>query len=159
MKIRYTVVAVILFIVLLVLAMKSAEANEPSYEGVRISLGHTVANSSATWGEIGYEFKNNWELAASINGADETRNGWQDKVYVASLSKVIRPEWRIFDARNYYRLGVSYLNESNLVGKTNYRLGVGLEWKHIQVEYFHYSSAGIHKPNTGIDGILLRLKY
>lgn len=153
MKIKPTMVAVIVFIVVLVFAAYNARAED----GARISLGYTAANSTLPIGEIGYEYKG-WEVAASLIGVGDTKNGEQKEVPVYSLSYITRPNWSFLGGRNYYRLGVSYVNGSPLVGDTNFRLGVGLEYKVFQVEYFHYSSAGIHQPNTGIDGIQLRFK-
>lgn len=153
MKIKPTWVFVILFIVVLV-AARYAEAAGP-----RIGLGFTVANSTLAYGEVGYEFDGGYEITAGQNGVGDTRNGPQREVSIFSASRIVRPDWYFFGARNYYRIGVAYVHGSPLVGDTNFRLGVGLEWRHVQVEYFHYSSAGIHQPNTGIDGLYFRLKF
>lgn len=158
MKINWTRLLVGAFIVVLLyaaIAAKEAWA-EP---GFRVGLGHTAANSSATWGEFGYEYSNGWELAASVTGAGDTHNGPQDEVTAVSFSRIVRPPWRLLGATNYYRIGVAYVDGSALIGDTNFRLGVGLEWSVFQLEYFHYSSAGIHQPNTGIDGIQIRFTY
>lgn len=154
MKIKPTVIAVLAFIVLLVV-MVYAEAAR-AQDGVRISLGRTVANSSATFGEIGYEWRR-WELTAGQIGVGNTHNGPQSEVAVFSASRMVRPGWRFLGAEAYSRIGVAYVRGSPLVGDTNFRLGLGLQYRHFQIEYFHLSSAGIHQPNTGIDGIGLRL--
>lgn len=155
MRFKTTAIAVVIFILVLLWASFDARADS----GMRIALGRTVFNSGAMWGEVGYEFQSGWELAASVSGAGETRNGAQGEVEAVSLSRVVRPHWRLLGATNYYRLGVAYVHDSPLVGDTNYRLGIGLEWPGFQVEFFHYSSAGIHRPNTGIDGVQLRYTY
>ena len=154
MKIKPTTIAVVIFAVLLVLAAFNASA-----QGFRTSLGYTVANSTTPWGEVSYEFPSGWELAGSVSGAGDTRRGPQGEVSTVSWSRVVRPDWWLLGGRNYYRLGVAYVDGSPLVGNTNFRLGIGLEFKVFQIEYFHYSSAGIHQPNTGIDGIQLRFTY
>lgn len=155
MKIKPTMVAVAIFIALLVLAAFNASA-EP---GFRVALGRTVVNSSAPWGEFGYEFPSGWELAGSISGAGDTKRGPHGEVSTVSWSRIVRPDWWLLGGRNYYRLGVAYVDGSPLIGRTNFRLGIGLEFRVFQLEYFHYSSAGIHQPNTGVDGLQLRFTY
>lgn len=127
--------------------------------GWRVGLGRTLFNSWATWGEIGYEWPGAWEIAASAGNAGNTRNGHQDGVAAASFSRILRPQWHLLGAANYYRLGVAYVDGSVLVGNGNFRLGIGLEWSAVQLEYFHYSSGGLGKPNTGVDGLVLRFAY
>lgn len=155
MKFNKTSAAVAAFIVVLIFAVYSASSNAEN--GPRVSLGYSIINSELPFGEIGYEY-NGWEVAASQWGSGKTKKGYQDPVNIYSLSHVVRPRWGVLGATNYYRIGVSYVDDSPLVGDTNFRLGIGLEWDHVQLEYFHYSSAGIHETNTGIDGIQLRLK-
>lgn len=152
MKFKPTMFAVVIFIIVALLAAYSAHA-----EGPRISLGYTVANSTLPTGELSYEYKN-WEYAVTQIGVGDTKNGPQKEVSIWSASYLIKPTWQVLGAKNYYRIGVAYVDGSPLVGDTNFRLGIGLEFKVFQVEYFHYSSAGIHQPNTGIDGIQLRFK-
>jgi len=151
---NFTKIAVIAFIVILILAAYDARAED----GWRVSLGHTAANSSMAFGSIGYEYKG-IEIDATQIGHGSTKRGDQGTVNIFSLSHLVRPDWTFLGGKNYYRIGVSYQDGSPLVGDTNFRLGVGLEWKVFQVEYIHYSSAGIHRPNTGIDGIQLRFKF
>lgn len=156
-KISATVGGVILFLIALLAATNDARGSEHAGDGLRITLGHTVANSHMTNGELSYEYKG-MELGYTLIGKGDTKKGYQDYVDVYSLSHIVRPSWCVWGACNYYRLGVAYVDSSPLVGRTNFRLGVGLEWRHVQLEYFHYSSAGIHETNTGIDGIQLRYK-
>lgn len=154
MKVKPTMIAVGIFIII---ALFAAYSEVQAEDGFRISLGYTVANSTMPAGEFSYEYKG-YELAAMQIGVGDTRNGPQKEVNVFSFSRIVRPEWQVLGAKNYYRIGVAYVDGSPLVGDTNFRLGIGLEFKVFQVEYFHYSSAGIHQPNTGIDGIQLRFK-
>lgn len=154
--IRFATTAVFASATLLaVLPAKEANA-EP---GLRLGLGRTVFNSWATWGEVGYELPGGWELAASITASGNTRNGHQGEVKAVSFSRIFRPQWHLFGATSYFRLGVAHADGSALVGDNNFRLGLGLEWSAVQVEYFHYSSARLSKPNTGIDGVQLRFAY
>lgn len=152
-KFKWTVVGVVTFIIVLLAASYDARAEN----GARISLGHTVANSEVTVGEVSYEW-NDWEAGAMLIGEGDTKNGEQSTVPVYSVSHLVCPEWSILGADNYYRLGVAYVDGSPLVGDWNFRLGVGLEWKVFQLEYAHLSSAGIYETNSGIDMIQLRYK-
>lgn len=155
LKHNLTKVAVALFLAVLLCAV----AAERALAGPVLSLGRTVLNSENTFGEIGYQFgdRHQWEASASLIGQGWTKRGDIVKNEVFSLSRVVRPEWRFLGASNYYRIGVAKVNGSPLVGVPNYRLGVGLDWGVVAVEYVHYSSAGINDPNSGIDGIQLRL--
>ena len=152
---NYTKILVAIFIILLIGAAFSEYANaqrvDPVDDGPRISLGHTAFNKYETHGEFGYEW-NQWEAAYSIQGS----SGVSDTTNIASLSRVVKPEWFVGHARNYYRIGVSHVDNSDLVGDFNFRLGVGLTYKVFAVEYFHYSSAGINDTNSGIDGFMIR---
>lgn len=148
---KTTKILVALFIVILLLAAGSAWAD------ARIALGKTVFNSSSTVGEIGYEWRD-WEANIGLIGQGSTKNGDTDTIATYSISKLVKPGWKFLGGKNYYRIGVAYIDGSPLVGGTNFRLGVGLEYKVFQLEYMHYSSAGIHKTNTGIDSLMLRLK-
>lgn len=157
--IKPTAWAVMAFIVTLILGVLSAiEAHaEP---GFRFALGRTVANSSATMGEFGYEFRGGYELTGSAIGASDTTQGRQGEVQALSFSRLVRPDWHLASANIYMRLGVAYVDGAALIGDTNFRLGVGLEWSRVvQIEYVHWSSAGIHQPNTGIDGLMVRFVY
>lgn len=151
---KWTHVGVVAFIVLLLLAAVSAN-NARAEDGARIALGYSLINSEVPVGEVGYEYRG-WEVAASLFGEGSTKRGRQDLVPVYSLSYLTRPDWWFLGGRNYYRIGVAYVDGSPIVGHANFRLGVGMEWSVVQVEYFHYSSAGINEINSGIDGIQVR---
>ncbi|QDP60424.1 MAG: hypothetical protein GOVbin1096_52 [Prokaryotic dsDNA virus sp.] len=152
MKFNKTFFGVVIFIILLLFAADNAY----SANGPKISLGKTLINSNLAYGEIGYEYEN-FELTAAQMGEGSTKNGDQGVVQIYSLSHLVRPDWNTFFGKNYYRIGVAYIEDSPLVGNTNFRLGVGIDYGAFSVEYFHYSSSGIHNPNTGIDGIQLKL--
>jgi hypothetical protein len=127
-------------------------------DGARIGLGKSIINSDLKTAEIGYEW-NSWEANATLSEAGKTKNDVQDQVETYSISYLTRiaaaPVW----ATPFLRLGVSYNSGSNLVGPTNFRLGVGVDFSDVwRVEYVHHSSAGIHKPNTGIDYVMLTYK-
>lgn len=158
MKIKWTRIGVAAFIVALLFAAFSAK-DAFAEPGFRVALGRTLFNSAATWGEFGYELPNGWEIGAAVTGAGDTHNGQQGEVVALSFSRIVRPQWRVSGADFYMRLGVAYVDGSALIGDSNFRLGVGLEWSVLQLEYFHYSSAGIHQPNTGVDGVQIRFTY
>jgi hypothetical protein len=151
-KIKKTAVAVAIFIILLIFAAYDARAQ------ASIGLGYTVMNSSMTTGEIGYEY-NGWNASAMVIGSGETVFGNQDNVYAYALTNIVRPNWHFLGGRNYYRIGVTYVDGSPLVGPTNFRLGIGMEWEVFALEWVHISSAGIHRPNRGIDVLQLRFRF
>lgn len=149
---NWTKGAVLLFIILLLWAAFDARGDN----GARVSLGHTVFNSQVTVGEVGYEYEG-WEVAATQMGSGSTKRGDVDVTPVYSVSYLVEPRWGLLWGENYYRLGVAYVDGSPLVGDTNFRLGIGVNYYDVfSLEYVHYSSAGIHETNTGIDAIQLR---
>ena len=154
-KLNYTMVAVIVFIVVLFFAMFSERAEAEGY----IGLGKSTFNSHMMTGEAGYR-KNNWDVGVQLIGAGQTKNGSNGPVWIGSVSHIIEPDWSIKNyADLFMRLGVAYVRESNLVGDFNFRLGVGFDMELFEVELYHISSAGISNNNTGIDGIMLRAKF
>ncbi|MCX2780430.1 acyloxyacyl hydrolase [Microbulbifer thermotolerans] len=155
LKFSWTKAAVILFVAVLTLALYSEDSE--ARDGVVLSLGHTVLNAHQTAGEVGYRF-GRWEAAATRFGHGSTKRGDIDSAHAVSVSRIVRPGWKFLGAENYYRIGGSYVDGMPLVGNWNYRLGLGLAWDLVEVEYFHYSSAGINDPNTGIDGVQFRLR-
>lgn len=146
-----TKIAVGIFLIVLLFSAYNAWADGS------VALGHTAFNSSSTVGEIGYEV-NDWEFNAGLIGQGSTKNGDSGVVETFSISKLVKPGWSFLGGQNYYRIGVAYVNDSPLVGDTNFRLGVGLDYGLFAVEYGHLSSAGIHDPNTGIDFIQFKIK-
>lgn len=142
------------FIVAVILALYSVETKA----GPTIGLGQTFNKSSLSYGEVGYEWKD-WEATAGKMGEGQTDYGRQEPVNIYSLSRLVRPGWCIKSVCNYFRVGVSKVHGSPLVGEDNYRLGIGIEHTKVQVEYVHFSSAGIYENNGGIDAVMLRLKF
>ena len=142
-----TALAVGLFIILL-LAAGYARSE------VRIGLGHSFASSELVVGEIAYEYSD-WEISATKMEAGKTRNGYQDTMEIYSVSYLTRP-FNYAPANPFLRLGVSQNTGSPLVGRTNFRLGLGVDFSDVwRLEYAHHSSAGIHNPNTGIDYVVM----
>lgn len=153
MKISKTAIGVVVFVIILVLAGYSAKSNAEQY--AYIGVGKTVINSHLTVGMIGYEY-NNWEANARLLEDGQTINGHQDQMQIYSLSHLTKPNWGYKGVDPYFRIGASYNNGSALVGRTNFMLGVGLNFhKVFRVEFVHDSSANIHNPNTGVDQIVL----
>ena len=152
MKFNKITLGVAGFIVLLILAGYSAK----SFAGtVNIGLGKTVINSHLKVGEIGYQH-GDWELQASLMQDGGTKRGAQAQVETYSLSNITTPGWGYAGVQPYMRLGVSVNSGSNLVGNTNFRLGIGVDFNSVfRLEYVHHSSAGIHYPNTGLDYVTL----
>ena len=152
MKFNKTKLAVALFIVILITAGYAATARADT---VNIGLGKSILNSSATVGEIGYE-RNGWEVQATLMGAGDAKNGQQDQLSIYSISYITEPGWGYKGVEPYVRLGVSHNTGSQLIGSSNFRLGVGVNFNEVfRLEYVHHSSAGIHDPNTGLDYVTL----
>ena len=121
-------------------------------------MAKTLVNSHLKVGEIGYEY-NDWEVSASLIEAGDTKRGYNDQVEVYSLSYLTKPNWGYKGVDPFFRLGVSYNHDSNLVGNTNFRLGIGVNFHKVwRVEFNHHSSAGIHHPNTGVDYVTITYK-
>ena len=124
-------------------------------DSVHIGLGKSVINSQLVVGEVGYE-RNGWEVQATLMGAGDTKNGQQDQLSIYSVSYITEPVWGYKGVEPYLRLGVSHNTGSQLIGSSNFRLGVGFNFhKVFRLEYVHHSSAGIHDPNTGLDYVAL----
>ena len=152
MGINKTKLAVAAFVVLLVIAGYAASARSDT---LTIGLGKSFVNSSSTVGEIGYKRKG-WELQAALMGAGYTKNGRQDKLSIYSVSYITEPSWGCKGVEPYIRLGVSHNTGSELIGTSNFRLGLGVNFNDVfRLEYVHQSSAGIHDPNTGLDYVAL----
>ena len=147
-----TKLGVAAFVVILIAAGYAATARADT---VNIGLGKSILNSSATVGEIGYE-RNGWEVQATLMGAGDTKNGQQDQLSIYSVSYITRPGWGYKGVEPYVRLGISHNTGSTLIGSSNFRLGLGVEFSNVfRLEYVHHSSAGIHDPNTGLDYVTL----
>jgi hypothetical protein len=152
MAMNKTSIAVAVFIAILIAAGYAATARADT---VYIGLGKSIINSSAKLGEIGYERKG-WELQASLMGEGDTKNGHQDKMSIYSVSYITRPGWGYKGVEPYVRLGVSHNTGSTLIGSSNFRLGLGVDFSKVfRLEYVHHSSAGVHDPNTGLDYVAL----
>ena len=156
---KKTVYAVITFIVILILAGYSMKSNADEEQFFSVGVGQSVVNSHLKTGEIGYHI-NDWEFQATIQESGKTSRGHQEQVEIYSVSYVTEPSWGIYGVEPYFRLGVSYNDSSPMVGNTNFRLGVGVNFNNIwRVEYSHHSSAGIHSPNTGIDYVTINYLF
>lgn len=156
MKFSKTALGVVAFLILFILAVYSA--NSEASEKVHIGLGQTVINSNSKIGTVSYEI-DNWELGATLMEGGDTKKGFQDQMFIGSASYIAKPkiEWK--GVKPYARLGFSYNSGSNLVGRTNYLLGLGLNFhENFRLEYKHHSSAGIHETNTGLDYIMLNFQ-
>lgn len=157
MKLNKTVLGVVAFIILLLFTGYSAKS-ESAENGARVSIGKTFINSTMKVGEIGYEY-NNWEFSALLMEEGDTKNGFQDQLEIYSVSYLTKPQWGVYGVDPYFRLGISYNSGSELVGKSNFRLGIGADFHNVwRIEFSHHSSAGIHQTNTGIDMVTLTYK-
>lgn len=150
---NYTAVAVGIFIAALLLSRCEEAKSEPY-----IGLGTAVFNSHVTTGEVGYRF-DKWDLQLAVFGEGDTKKGYQRHVEVISFSRIVVPEWRFGPCDWFMRLGIAYVHDSPLVGKGNYRLGIGCNFGVWDLEYGHFSSANINHRNTGVDGFGFRIRF
>lgn len=157
---KFGLLLIAAFVAAFLFAYSAGEAHAAEAPGVPvISLGYTAFNSDTSVGEVAWLLPSQrWEIAATAVGHGHTKRGpIVGHVNAYSVSRLVRPRWQFLGAENYYRLGLAYVDDHPLVGRGNYRLGVGLRWRVWALEYFHYSSGGINDPNTGIDGLQLRV--
>ncbi len=153
-RISKTVVAVIVFLIVLVTSAFSEKTEASPY----IDVGKTVNHSSITTGGVGFRFYDKWDLQVRSIGVGETKNGFQDQQFNYSVSRVFSPDWTLFGASVKTGMGGVYSPDLELVGPYNYRLRLILNWKNtVEIEAFHDSSAGTFDPNTGIDALAVRL--
>jgi hypothetical protein len=151
---KKTAYFVLAFIVILILAGYSAKSSAEEGYGT-LGLGTTLINSELKTAELGYNYKG-WEVQGTLIERGSTKKGPQDYVKVVSVSHLVEPSWGYKGVEPYFRLGLSYNPESNLVGNTNFKLGIGVDFNEVfRLEYTHHSSAGIHETNTGIDYVTI----
>jgi len=150
---KKTAYLVAFFIVVIILAGYSMKSSAESFS--TLGIGTTLINSHLKTAEVGFNY-NSWELQGTLIEKGSTKNGPQDYVKIASVSRLIEPSWGYMGVEPYFRLGISYSPASNLVGNSNFKLGVGVDFNEVfRVEYTHHSSAGIHSPNTGVDYVTI----
>lgn len=133
-------------------------AAQDAYGDPTIAVGKAHLSSDQSYGEIGYITKQNWEFNLGLIGAGETKYGYQDVGITYGASKIIKPNWCFLGGCNYWRIGVSGVHNSPLVGPVNYRLGIGMDYGVFAVEAVHMSSAGIFEDNTGFDAVVLKME-
>lgn len=150
-KVNLTALGVLLFVTILIFAFFAEDAKSDPY----IGLGRTAFNSELTTGEIGWVFNERYDFKFNLIGEGATKKGRQPKLEIYSVSRIVEPGWGKF----FMRIGAAHVENSRLVGKTNYVLGAGFRFERVSLEFLHFSSAGINPTNTGIDVVpLLRLR-
>lgn len=154
-KYSITKIAVITFLIFALWGLSVMVNSGKAHAEPVVSLGTTVFNSSSTTGEFSYLIPDSqWEVGVLAIGDGDTKRGHQSVHYGASASYLVEPvNWPV-----YFRIGVAYIEDENpLIGDTNFRLGIGHDFRLFRLEMVHFSSAGIHDPNTGVDAIQLRV--
>jgi hypothetical protein len=121
-----------------------------------IEINRSVINSETTIGGFGYRINNRWDISMHLIGQGWTKKGEQEVTEMYSLTRVINPTWSVLGGAFYQRVGIAYSPNQQLIGSSNFRLGMGLRWDFVEVEWQHVSSADIHERNTGLDFIALR---
>jgi len=154
-KWKETVFAVILFIVAFLAGSYSDEARGQDLSAT-VGVGHSVINSHLKVGIVGLKY-DRWELNARLMEAGDTKNSYQKQMETYSVSYITEPNIDFKGIQPYMRLGASYNTGSELVGNTNFMLGIGVDFHEIwALEFTHDSSAGIHQTNTGVDAVFLK---
>jgi hypothetical protein len=141
-------------IVLLFILISECEAEEFSFYG---GYYRTIVNLDAEGKEIGVRY-GDWDLQIAETHMGRLYDGSkQGTARIYSGSYLFQSD----QVPIFGRLGISYTpGQSELVGPTNFRLGVGIRpIKNIEIEYAHYSSADIHPTNTGLDMLIVRYKF
>lgn len=135
-------------------------AEKAQAEGVYFELGKTYLASSVTTHGVGYVNSDGWGVGIEATGKGQTRKGKTTPKPIISFYKVTDPNWKILGGNFKTSLGMSYTPDQLLVGPTNFRLEFSLEYVG-GAELFirHYSSAGLHTPNTGIDLVGFRKNF
>ena len=154
MKINKTVIGVVGTLLIMWAAWVSSE--KANAEGLYVELGKTILNSDMTTHGLGFR-KGSWGAAIEATGQGTTKRGDQSVQPLLSVYHVTDPNWIVLGVRIKTILGVAYTPKQNLVGPTNFRLEFVFEVKG-GLEFYarHYSSAGLHKPNTGVDTLGIR---
>jgi hypothetical protein len=154
-KWKETALAVLAFIIIFLAASYSDDTRSQDLSAT-IGVGHSVINSDLKVGIIGLKY-DRWELNARLMEAGETKNGYQEQMETFSASYITEPDISFKGIQPYMRLGASYNTGSELVGNTNFMLGVGVDFHDIwALEFVHDSSAGIHSTNSGVDSVFLK---
>lgn len=147
------VIGVLIFIASLYLALKSENAKSAPY----IELGRTTFNSELTIGGIGYRTETGkFDFSAQLTGQGRAGNTHQSTQKIFSASRLADPGWSVGSCDLVWRIGAAVSTGQNLIGPKNFRLGVMCRFDFAEIEVGHYSSAGIWRPNTGLDFIMLR---
>jgi opacity protein-like surface antigen len=106
---------------------------------------------------VGYE-RNGWQAEYSEQGNHSANNNDRGTTtQVFSVTRVFRPSVPANNWQPYTGIGVAYVRNSFFVGPSNTRLRLGLEYRGtFAIEWSHVSSAGVHRPNTGLDYVQAR---
>lgn len=159
-----TMLVVALFVVfftLLVVLSERAEAEIRPFVG----LGHGILHHKAPAQAFGVLINDRYELQAIHFGADEDRGRGEIPghwAFTASRLAYTPESWLPRSVRVYAKLGLTYIDGRNpLVGcHAMYNLGLGVRlWGVLYLGEEHISSAGVCRPNTGVDFIALKLSH
>ena len=120
--------------------------------GATVELGRTVGRLDETVNAVSINH-NGWRATAAGQGNRNDRTA-EGTTYMYSLQREFRPietPWR-----PVVGIGPAYVDNSPFVGRVNYALSAGIEWRgHMGLTYTHYSNAGMTSPNTGLDSVRL----
>jgi len=122
-----------------------------------IEYGRTTVNSHNSHAGYGIVYKSKWDVNISTTGQGNTKNGHQEPKVFYSLSRIFDSKVDFLSKDVKLRLGLAKTKGVNLIGDHNFKLGIILAGEVAELEIFHYSSGGVYKPNTGVDGVKLRI--
>lgn len=159
MKLKITQILVGVFVLVLCLAgYRDVSASDRQPLRSYIELGRTMINSQVSVGGFGVRAHGRWDFHAGLMGDGQSKEGYQDQTFFWSVSRIFNPGWQVlFGCEIKPRIGIARTNHFSLVGDNNYRLGLLVACKKHEIEYFHYSSAGINDINSGVDGVSFRI--
>ena len=122
--------------------------------GATFELGRTVGRLDETVNALSLNH-NGWRATAAGQGNRNDRTA-EGTTYMYSLQREFRPIDRPW--RPVVGIGPAYVDNSPFVGRVNYALSAGVEWRGtFGLTYTHYSNAGMTSPNTGLDSIRLSM--
>lgn len=152
-----TAAAVAVFVTLTGAAYHSEPPDNPK-PGARVFIGQSTGYISETIQGVGVEAYR-WELQAAEQGNRNERTA-EGTTNLYSLTRIIRPAWTFIGFQPEFRIGPAYVENSPFVGRTNMHLAAGVAWYGlISLSYNHYSSGGVHRPNTGLDDVRASMNF
>lgn len=149
-----TIAAIMAFIVTWMMGAQDADAD------VYLDFGQLQNESDATFGGLGYTYKDKWDASVIFVGEGEGDNYTTPKMKIASISRLIYPVWT--EHHFYMGAGISKTKlkaKGAQIGVWNYKLQLGWDFGRSKIFYHHHSSGDVNKVNVGVDMIGVEFKF